>query len=130
MALRTVAAFLLVLAGCGYDTGTRDEITDEDSPAPWDNRPGGNPDAGDGGEPACSNGMDDDCDGLIDFAGGDPGCRSATDTAETEPGLICDDGLDNDADGLIDHALAECGDGDPDCSSPSDNSEQSSPSPL
>jgi|GEM_PF-2649624 len=33
--------------------------------------------------PQCSDGLDNDGDGLIDFAGGDPGCANATDNDET-----------------------------------------------
>jgi hypothetical protein len=51
--------------------------------------------------PACSNGLDDDLDGLIDF-GSDPGCDDANDTSEQSAALVCDDGLDNDLDGFID----------------------------
>jgi hypothetical protein len=50
--------------------------------------------------PICSNGLDDDADGLTDTA--DPGCASASDTSEKESTLVCDDGIDNDADGLTD----------------------------
>ena len=52
--------------------------------------------------PACANGVDDDGDGLQDFAGGDPGCLSETDPSEREPALGCDDGIDNDGDGGTD----------------------------
>ena len=51
--------------------------------------------------PACSNGLDDDLDGLID-SGADPGCDNASDTSEQSAALVCDDGLDNDLDGFID----------------------------
>jgi len=51
--------------------------------------------------PACSNGLDDDLDGQIDF-GSDPGCDDASDTSEQSVALVCDDGLDNDLDGFID----------------------------
>ncbi len=33
--------------------------------------------------PQCNNGIDDDNDGFIDFAGGDPGCTDASDNDET-----------------------------------------------
>ena len=43
---------------------------------------------------ACSDGIDNDGDGLIDFgAGGDPGCVSATSNVEDPE---CQDGIDND----------------------------------
>ena len=48
--------------------------------------------------PACSNGADDDGDGLIDD-GDDPGCLDFTSIRENPQ---CDDDLDNDADGKID----------------------------
>ncbi len=53
-------------------------------------------------KPRCSDGVDNDRDGLVDFAGGDPGCDSATDTSEKSALLECDDGIDNDLDGKID----------------------------
>ncbi len=68
--------------------------------------------------PACSDGLDDDLDGLVDHPA-DPGCDSPSDTSEQSPALVCDDGLDNDGDGLVDHPA------DPGCDSPSDTSEQS-----
>lgn len=49
---------------------------------------------------ACSDGTDDDGDGLIDLD--DPGCLSLDDPFETNVLVGCDDGFDNDADGLID----------------------------
>jgi hypothetical protein len=54
--------------------------------------------------PACSDGFDNDGDGLTDF-GEDPGCYSASWTLENPQ---CDDELDNDGDGKVDW------DGDPD----------------
>ncbi|NNL64750.1 MAG: hypothetical protein HKP30_00775 [Myxococcales bacterium] len=73
---------------------------------------------------ACSNGLDDDGDGLVDFAGLDPGCASASDPSETEATLPCDDGLDNDGDGRTDFDPATAADpsqgtGDPSCLDPS-----------
>lgn len=62
-------------------------------------------------QPACSDGLDDDLDGLIDHPA-DPGCDSPTDASERSPALECDDGLDNDLDELIDHPA------DPQCLSP------------
>ena len=65
---------------------------------------------------ACSNGIDDDGDGLVDYPQ-DPGCTSYDD--ESEKGTTaCDDGVDNDGDGLVDYPE------DPGCASPSDPSEQ------
>ncbi|MCH2186624.1 S1 family peptidase [Myxococcota bacterium] len=60
------------------------------------------------GVAACSNGLDDDLDGLVDNPN-DPGCSAPTDSSERAPQLACDDGLDNDGDGYIDHPQ------DPDC---------------
>lgn len=51
--------------------------------------------------PACSNGADDDGDGLADFPS-DPGCDSAGDLSERSPAFACDNGLDDDGDGLGD----------------------------
>jgi uncharacterized repeat protein (TIGR03806 family) len=48
--------------------------------------------------PACSDGIDNDGDGLTDF-GEDPGCRYAESPRE-DP--ACNDGLDNDGDGFVD----------------------------
>jgi len=66
--------------------------------------------------PRCSNGADDDGDGLVDFPN-DPGCASALGEVE-DP--ACDDGADNDSDGAVD--LADAG-----CSSASDSSELAPP---
>jgi hypothetical protein len=94
-------------------------------------RPGGGPpdaapeDAGppDAALPACSNGIDDDCDGKIDRTGGDPGCSSGTDDDERGT-RECDDGLDNDTDGFADFRSPECGGGgDPECDRPDDDDE-------
>ncbi len=52
--------------------------------------------------PSCSDGVDNDRDGLIDL-GSDPGCTSAGDTSERESGgLACDDGVDHAGDGNAD----------------------------
>ncbi len=81
---------------------------------------GGDKDAGgdDTGGPTtdCSDGEDDDGDGLIDLDA--PGCTSPDDDSELggeEP--ACDDGVDNDGDGLIDFPA------DPGCFSMLMNSE-------
>jgi hypothetical protein len=75
---------------------------------------------------ACSDGVDNDGDGLTDFAGHDPGCSSASDRAEKDRGgggggrgPACSDGRDNDGDGLTDFAGH-----DPECSSASDPAEK------
>jgi hypothetical protein len=133
----------VVLAGCGYDDGRPDAGRPGPPGLPGRIDAGGLPDLPSGtidaepgsGEvpqgPACSNGVDDDCDGLIDFAGGDPGCASPADTSEKGLGLVCDDGLDNDGDGRIDFVVEGCGAvaGDPGCTSPSDQTERE-PGPL
>jgi acid phosphatase type 7 len=73
--------------------------------------------------PACSDGIDNDADGLIDHPA-DPGCASAADGDETDPAPppACSDGIDNDADGLIDHPA------DPGCTAHADTDE-TDPSP-
>lgn len=63
--------------------------------------------------PDCSDGLDDDVDGLSDFPT-DPGCASATDASERASTLVCDNGVDDDGDGLIDFP------GDPGCANGSD----------
>jgi len=65
--------------------------------------------------PDCSDGIDNDGDGLIDYPA-DPGCTSPTDNSEHESTLPCDDGIDNDGDGLIDYKAD--GSGDPGCAYP------------
>ena len=65
------------------------------------------------GPPECSDGIDNDGDGVIDFPA-DPGCESPQDDSE---GNECSDGIDNDGDGLIDFGS------DPGCESPQDDSE-------
>jgi hypothetical protein len=77
--------------------------------------------------PACSDGLDNDSDGLIDHPA-DPGCTDASDTDETDPpppppDPACSDGLDNDSDGLIDHPA------DPGCTGASDPAETDPPPP-
>ncbi len=67
--------------------------------------------------PQCSDGKDNDGDGLIDYPQ-DPDCLSLSDKKEaTAP--QCSDGADNDGDGLVDYPQ------DTDCSSASDISEDS-----
>ena len=63
---------------------------------------------------ACSDGIDNDGDGLVDLA--DPGCKDATWDIENPE---CNDGVNNDADGLVDLA-------DPNCSAPWVKREQAS----
>jgi len=61
-------------------------------------------------DPQCSDQIDNDGDGLIDFPA-DPGCRAASTNIENPE---CNDGISNDADGLIDFP------NDPGCHSRSD----------
>jgi hypothetical protein len=64
--------------------------------------------------PECGDGVDNDCDGRIDF-GVDPGCSSSED--DDEHGTTeCDDGLDNDEDGQTDFQIAS-----PTCTAPKDD---------
>jgi hypothetical protein len=81
---------LLTLAGCDSDSGYQ-----------WPPPPLGS-------ELLCSNGLDDDADGLTDCE--DPDCMG--DPACTDE--ICDDGVDNDADTLVDCDDPDCA-GDPAC---------------
>jgi hypothetical protein len=78
--------------------------------------------------PACTDGVDNDADGLTDFPD-DPGCEEALDGSERDSSLLCDDGIDNDGDLRIDFdpvTFASPGDenndpagqGDPVCKSP------------
>jgi hypothetical protein len=58
---------------------------------------------------SCSNGADDDCDGLVDCddtidCGADPNCCTITE----DPELSCSDGSDNDCDTLIDSDDPDC----------------------
>jgi N-acetylglucosamine-6-sulfatase len=61
---------------------------------------------------ACSDGVDNDGDGAVDFPA-DPGCRDAASNLENPK---CDDGLDNDHDGKIDWDGGGVGPPDPQCS--------------
>jgi hypothetical protein len=67
-------------------------------------------------EAMCSNGVDDDGDGLADFPA-DPGCTGSSDDSERDAALVCDDGADNDGDGLVDFPA------DPGCALPGGDSE-------
>ncbi|MCB9681082.1 MAG: hypothetical protein H6733_06375 [Alphaproteobacteria bacterium] len=59
---------------------------------------------------ACSDGVDNDGDGLTDTA--DLGCISGADTSEWSHVDRCDDGQDDDHDGLLDAADPDCDAGD------------------
>ena len=65
----------------------------------------------------CSDGIDNDMDGDIDFPQ-DVGCADAADDDEGQIAIVqCNDGIDNDGDGLIDHP------NDPGCADINDNDE-------
>lgn len=61
--------------------------------------------------PQCSDGIDDDLDGRVDFPQ-DLGCDDANDLSEKSLAYVCDDGADNDGDLLVDYPF------DPGCPSP------------
>jgi hypothetical protein len=67
-----------------------------------------------GASTECSDSLDNDGDGLVDWE--DPDCTSPTDTSERPQ--RCGDGIDNDDDGKIDYPF------DPGCSSREDTSEE------
>jgi hypothetical protein len=81
--------------------------------------------------PACSDGDDNDGDGLVDRA--DPGCSSggtynpnaATEATNPHTSRVpqCSDGIDNDGNGKADFAGAHGLPADPNCSSASDDNE-------
>lgn len=56
--------------------------------------------------PQCSDGVDNDSDALVDFAGGDPGCINAVDDNEVEP--LCMNTLDDESDGYTDETDPGC----------------------
>jgi len=58
--------------------------------------------------PPCSNGLDDDGDGLVDLD--DPGCADPSDLDEHDPLVACDDGADNDDDHRTDLVDPGCRD--------------------
>jgi hypothetical protein len=64
---------------------------------------------------ACSDGLDNDNDGLADLA--DPGCADLSDSSESGSLAACDNGVDDDLDGYIDYPA------DPDCTGLSDTLE-------
>ena len=70
-------------------------------------------------KPQCSDGIDNDSDGAIDFPA-DFSCSSSNDDNEGSKKAQCQDGRDNDNDGLIDFPK------DSDCNSNQDNNEATS----
>ena len=66
-------------------------------------------------ESDCSNGVDDDSDGLVDCA--DPDCAGDHDCTPVPE--VCDNGLDDDLDGAIDCADSDCA-SDPICAPPTE----------
>jgi hypothetical protein len=62
----------------------------------------------------CLNGIDDDCDDLVD--GADTDCGGCVPTAMAEKGRRCSDAIDNDCDGSLDCDDADCA-GNKSCSS-------------
>ena len=70
------------------------------------------------GKTQCSDGKDNDGDGLVDFPD-DPGCTSLEDNSEdSQPAPQCNDGRDNDGDGKIDYPS------DPGCFAPNQDDEK------
>src|SRR6476646_9911063 len=68
--------------------------------------------------PQCSDTVDNDGDGLIDYPD-DPGCGDPNDESEDSPGKPqCSDGRDNDHDGKIDYPE------DPGCFAPQADDER------
>ena len=65
--------------------------------------------------PQCSDGIDNDGDGVTD--GLDFSCSGQADTDESSPRSMCQDGVDNDVDGKMDYPQ------DPGCTSLQDNEE-------
>jgi hypothetical protein len=77
---------------------------------------------------ACSDGVDNDGDGKIDFPA-DIGCEGPNNQNETDLPQ-CDDGRDNDGDGTLDFDTTIAGQTrDPDCSSAADPTEGPDPTP-
>ncbi|HEY4244959.1 MAG TPA: hypothetical protein VGM88_34325 [Kofleriaceae bacterium] len=75
------------------------------------------PEQPDAPNPQCSDGIDNDGDGLIDYPA-DPGCSSPDDMTEDSFGPpACSNGKDDDGDGLIDYP------NDPGCLAPQQDSE-------
>ena len=101
---------ITIESSCGYCLGLTRIVYNEDGQQ----------------QPAqCSDGIDNDQDGVIDFPN-DPGCDDANDDDETDaqPTAQCSDGIDNDQDGVIDFP------NDPGCDDANDNDETNPSSGL
>jgi hypothetical protein len=134
-------AFMRAQCSDGVDNdgdGRIDFPNDPDCTGPTDDSEAGGDDddvrdTRDRGDAQCEDGRDNDGDGLVDFPD-DPGCTSRSDDSEANDGggtagagaggggrggggAECQDGVDNDGDGRVDHP------DDPQCQSPSDDSE-------
>jgi Ca2+-binding RTX toxin-like protein len=78
-----------------------------------------------GNQAECNDGIDNDEDGLIDFAGNDPDCPNAQDNRESPDAVAqCANGFDDDGDDKIDFAAPNGQTADPGCSSASDDNEE------
>ncbi len=75
----------------------------------------------------CSNGFDEDNDGLIDCS--DPDCRRASACRKAETAETCDNGIDDDGDGRIDGKDRECKKDRNDCPPRSTRARASRPRP-
>lgn len=73
--------------------------------------------ANNGDKPTCSDGIDNDGDGAIDFPD-DSGCKNESDEEDDIVPPQCDDGRDNDGDGKHDYP------NDPGCFAPNQDSEE------
>jgi len=122
----TIAAAMLV-GGCSLIWGPDTDLIEPFDGGPMDGgtRDGGE-DGGDGGDPpldgctpmgeetgetACTDGLDNDCDGLPDClddeCGGVTACCRMRDDVETRE-VTCNDDVDNDCDGLADCDDSDC----------------------
>ena len=75
------------------------------------------PDGDENTEAACSDGLDNDCDGDFDCFDADCGGTDACACVPDPNGEICDNGMDDDCDGLTDCDDPDCG-ADPVCLPP------------
>jgi hypothetical protein len=110
-----------ILDGSIADASIADASAGTDGPPDAAAAPDAHSDAG--SLPACSDGIDNDCDGRVDFPA-DPGCTDALDLGEHGV-KACDDGVDNDLDSFTDfHAPgSSCPPSDPQCTGPDDPKE-------